>query len=85
MLPNLSPSEIAEVLTFVLSHCMKSSVHFLWRPYLPDADDHHVLEAALAGRASVLITHNTRHFPAVEELGIGVMTPGRFLRKLQSV
>ena len=36
------------------------SVCFHWRPNLPDADDDHVLELAIAGGVEHLVTHNTR-------------------------
>jgi predicted nucleic acid-binding protein len=37
-------------------------IYFRWRPNLPDADDDHVLELAIAGGVEHLVTHNTRHF-----------------------
>jgi predicted nucleic acid-binding protein len=37
-------------------------IYFRWRPNLPDADDDHVLELAIAGCVEHLVTHNTRDF-----------------------
>jgi len=48
---------------------------------LPDPDDHHVVAAALRGRADAIITTNVRHYPTdtLEPLGIEVIHPDNFL------
>ncbi len=57
------------------------NIFFLWRPNLPDEGDNHVLELAVAGHASAVITHNVSdfagelHFPNLQ-----ILTPGQFLR-----
>jgi hypothetical protein len=57
--------------------------HFLWRPKLRDADDEMVLEAAVNGRADVIVTFNTRDFGrAAEEFGIGLALPAQLLKRL---
>jgi predicted nucleic acid-binding protein len=48
---------------------------------LPDDGDRHVLAAAIAGRADVLVTFNLRHFPAeaIAAYGLEVQHPDVFL------
>jgi predicted nucleic acid-binding protein len=46
-----------------------------------DPDDRHVLATAVASEASIIVTHNTRHFRRIdlEPHGITIQTPDRFL------
>jgi len=60
-------------------------VYFRWRPNLPDADDDHVLELAIASGAEHLVTHNTRDF-ARGELKFTVprvVTPAQHLKTVK--
>lgn len=55
-------------------------LHYAWRPQLRDPGDEMVLEAAINGRASAIVTHNTRDFVAVApKFGVQVMTPAQTL------
>jgi hypothetical protein len=48
--------------------------HFLWRPRLRDPADEMVLEAAVNGRADVLVTFNLRDYGAIPlQFGIEVL------------
>lgn len=51
---------------------------------LPDADDRHVLAAAIAGQADVLVTCNLRDFPksALDPHGIVAQHPDEFIHEL---
>lgn len=53
---------------------------------LPDSDDRHVLAAAIAGRASVIVTWNVKDFPAadLQPHGISCLTPDDFLAGLHA-
>ena len=53
---------------------------------LPDPDDTHVLAAAIAGSADVIVTFNASDFPrqALAEEGLQRMDPDQFLRTLFS-
>jgi len=48
---------------------------------LPDPDDRHVLAAAIRGRADVIVTRNTKHFPddALQPFGIAAQHPDEFV------
>src|SRR5262249_48962363 len=53
---------------------------------LPDPDDRHVLAAAIAGKASLIVTWNLKHFPAdaLQRHGIVGISPDDFLFGLHS-
>jgi predicted nucleic acid-binding protein len=67
----------------LLFHRRESAVHFRVRPFLPDSGDKFLLELAVAGVADAIVTHNVRRFPGVEQLGVRVLTPREFLRKIE--
>lgn len=61
-------------------------VHFKWRPNLRDEADNHVVELAVAGNASFIVTSNIRDFVA-QELKfphIKAVTPQRFMELSRS-
>ncbi|MFI4914891.1 MAG: PIN domain-containing protein [Phycisphaerales bacterium JB060] len=51
---------------------------------LPDANDRHVLAAAIRGRADVIVTYNLRDFPdyALSQYGIEAQHPDEFVSHL---
>jgi hypothetical protein len=53
---------------------------------LPDPDDRHVLAAAIAGKASLIVTWNLKHFPAaaLQPHGVAAISPDDFLVSLHS-
>jgi hypothetical protein len=53
---------------------------------LPDPDDRHVLAAAIASRASLIVTWNLKHFPTADLLshGVAANSPDHFLVGLHS-
>lgn len=65
--------------------CDWVTVHYLWRPNLPDEGDNHVLELAVAGDAQAIVTQNVRDFRRAELRfpGIEILTPAEFLKTVR--
>ena len=84
LLKDWSPESIDAVLDYLLSESVECIAHFRWRPYLSDPNDEHVLEAALAGGAGSIVTHNVADFKGIESLGIKAIKPDQFLSQLRS-
>lgn len=59
------------------------TVYYGWRPNLPDEADNHLIELALAGCATAIVTHNLRDLRRGElHLGnLQVLTPVQFLKE----
>ena len=68
-----------------LSVCRWVEVYYLWRPNLPDEDDNHNLELAVAGGAGFVVTKNTRDFQSSELLfpQVQVVKPEEFVKRMQ--
>lgn len=82
LLPHLTAAEIDTVLDQFASRSVAQRIHFLWRPFLPDPDDDMLVELALAGQASHIVTSNIRDVAPARTLGLQVMTPREFIREL---
>ena len=78
--PAVSKTTRDTVCDMVLVHAKLRRVHFRWRTQLPDPDDAHVLEVAVAGRASYIVTHNIKDFGPARSFGITAITPGDFIK-----
>lgn len=79
----LSAGERDELLDIFLSVCRWTRIYFGWRPNLPDEGDNHLIELAVAGGASHIVTHNVRHLRARELKfpDLAVTTPAQFLKQ----
>jgi putative PIN family toxin of toxin-antitoxin system len=85
---NLPPDRTADdalgFLRYLASQAHLQEIHFLWRPFLPDADDDMILELAFAAGCRYIVTHNVKDFKGSEELGVTAITPGNFLNLIRS-
>ena len=78
----LSASERSELLDIFTGRCEWTRIYFGWRPNLRDEGDNHLVELAVAGGASHIITRNVRHVARMELRfpHLSVVTPERFLK-----
>ncbi|MEY2427959.1 MAG: hypothetical protein QOJ40_844 [Verrucomicrobiota bacterium] len=79
----LSPPERGDLLDAFLNACEWTTVFYLWRPNLPDEADNHLIELAVAGTATTIVTQNVRdlrrgelRFPQ-----LAVETPAEFMTR----
>jgi putative PIN family toxin of toxin-antitoxin system len=64
------------------SKANRHAIFYLIRPILNDPDDELILELALTSASSYIVTHNRDDFRDAGRFGLGVITPGGFLRIL---
>lgn len=72
--------------TFLDNICYLSSfhkIHYLWRPFLPDPKDDHVLELAVASRVNNITTFNTKDFKGAEKFGVNLLSPKNLLEAIK--
>ncbi|MBI4026008.1 MAG: putative toxin-antitoxin system toxin component, PIN family [Verrucomicrobia bacterium] len=85
---NLPPGRTTEDVFRFLHYLARQShlqeIHFLWRPFLPDADDDMVLELAFAAACRYIVTHNVKDFHGSDQLGITALTPREFLKLIRT-
>jgi putative PIN family toxin of toxin-antitoxin system len=79
----LTASERSELLDIFLGVCRWTRIYLGWRPNLPDEDDNHLIELAIAGGASHIVTNNVRDLAAMELRfpDLKICTPREFLTK----
>ena len=79
----LTEQEVNIFVDAVIAMAEPVKIHFLWRPQLRDPSDEMVLEAAVNGRADLLVTFNERDYGTVpERFGIQVTTPRRAMERI---
>jgi predicted nucleic acid-binding protein len=80
---SLQPSAVRQVIDYLCACGIHQDIHFLWCPKLRDVRDDMVLETAVDGSCSVIVTHNVRDFAPAASLGIAARTPAEFMQALQ--
>lgn len=71
---------IEDILDYVCCVGKHQRIHFLWRPHERDPKDDMVLEVAVAGHCSAIVTYNKKDFPCAASFGVKLLTPREFLK-----
>ena len=79
----LSPEKIDIILDNFCALSVFQKVYFLWRPYLKDPKDDHILELAVASRTSWIVTHNLKDFDGSKTFGVQAIPPRQLLEMLK--
>lgn len=79
----LSHKQVDIILDNICALSKFQEIYFLWRPYLKDQKDDHVLELAVASTTKLIVTHNLKDFKGVEKFGIQAITPGNYLEVIK--
>ncbi len=75
----LSDAAIQDFLDIIADRSEHVQIFYRWRPQLKDPDDDMVLETAVNGTATHIVTYNLRDFRNVERFGLKACTPKDFL------
>ena len=79
----ITRAAVDDILDYVCASGLRQKVHFLWRPKLGDVRDDMVLEAAFNGQCDAIVTWNIRDFSAAGAIGIEVLSPNVFVKRLK--
>ena len=79
----LSHKQVDIILDNICALSKFQKTYFLWRPYLKDPKDDHVLEVAVASKTKMIVTHNLKDFKGIEKFGIKAISPSKFLEVIK--
>ncbi len=81
---SLEPEEREALLNAFLRTCRWVKIYYIWRPNLRDEADNHVVELAVAGGATAIVTQNLRDFSNTELRfpGIRILHPRDFVQEI---
>ncbi|MBC7853615.1 MAG: hypothetical protein IAF94_09275 [Pirellulaceae bacterium] len=72
-------ADIDDILDYIYSVSELTTVHFRWRPSLPDPGDDMILDLAVASQSSFIVTFNARDFTGTQAFGTTACSPREFL------
>jgi len=79
----IKDSDIEVILDNLCALSNHQKIYFLWRPYLPDPKDDHILELAVASETKTIVTHNIKDFRGINKFGVRAITPRKLLEEIK--
>lgn len=81
----LDSETIDDVLNYLADVATKHDIFYLWRPFLKDPKDDHVLELAVKSNSQFIVSYNKRDFVGIQQFGIKVLSPLEFLKHIGEI
>ena len=78
----LSGQDIDDIIDYLCSIAIPTTIYYLWRPTLNDVKDDMVLETAVAAGCQHIVTYNISDFREAQRFGIQPVTPVQILDSL---
>ena len=81
----MTPIEVDIILDGLAKILEPVDIHYLWRPILADPFDDMVLETAVNGQVTAIVTFNVKDFGAVPKtFGIKLLQPREAIKMLRT-
>ena len=77
-----SDEDIDSVINYLCKIGKQIKIFYLWRPFLKDTFDDHILEVALSANCKYIVTYNKKDFTDVKQFGIEILSPYEFLERI---
>ena len=81
----ITNEDIGVFIDFLCKISRHQDMYFLWRPFLPDPSDDHILEVAVASQCDVIVTYNKRDFQGVDKFGLRVLDSRELLAEIGEI
>ena len=78
----LNKNDVENFIDYICRVSKHTKIYYLWRPFLKDPYDDHLLEVAVASSSDYIITFNLKDFKGIEKFGIKTLTPKEFIKKI---
>ncbi len=81
----ITNEDIGVFIDFLCKISRHQDIYFLWRPFLPDPFDDHILEVAVASQCDVIVTYNKRNFQGADKFGLRVLDSRELLAEIGEI